>query len=64
MTPSTRSDWFKSTHSMQNGDCVEVRYASEDIAVRDSKRPGGAQLHLSPAAWAAFVSRLGSRDRA
>ncbi|MGW2020540.1 DUF397 domain-containing protein [Streptomyces decoyicus] len=50
--------WFKSSYSdSSNGhDCVEVAPTPDTIHIRDSKNPGGPQLHLRPAAWADFVA--------
>ncbi|MFD7511285.1 DUF397 domain-containing protein [Streptomyces sp. NPDC059853] len=37
--------------------CVEVATnVPSTVAVRDSKRPAGPVLHLSPAAWTAFLA--------
>lgn len=35
--------------------CVEVAVRAGDVAVRDSKDPGGPELRFSPAEWGAFV---------
>ncbi|MFJ3900313.1 DUF397 domain-containing protein [Streptomyces sp. NPDC090025] len=49
-------DWRKSSYSSsEGGNCVEVAAHPTTIHVRDSKNPGGPQLALAPAAWAAFV---------
>ncbi|MGW9171657.1 DUF397 domain-containing protein [Streptomyces decoyicus] len=50
--------WFKSSYSdSSNGhDCLEVAPTPDAIHIRDSKNPGGPQLHLRPAAWADFVA--------
>ncbi|MER5882496.1 DUF397 domain-containing protein [Streptomyces sp. NPDC001941] len=57
---STR--WIKSTHSDgQGGECVEWApslSAAGSVPVRDSKRPGGPRLHLTPHAWTTFVTAL------
>ncbi|MFJ6984406.1 MULTISPECIES: DUF397 domain-containing protein [unclassified Streptomyces] len=48
--------WHKSTYSSSSsGDCVEVAQCPDQIHVRDSKDKRGAQLALSPTAWAEFV---------
>jgi hypothetical protein len=48
-------NWFKSSYSdNEGGDCVEVAF-STTIHVRDSKNPAGPELHLTAAAWSAFV---------
>jgi hypothetical protein len=53
--------WFKSSYSGsgEGSDCVEVSF-SEPVAVRDSKAPDG-ELHLSAAAWTAFLTKSGGR---
>ncbi|WP_327704006.1 DUF397 domain-containing protein [Streptomyces decoyicus] len=50
--------WTKSSYSGQgNGnECIEVAPTPSTIHIRDSKNPGGPQLHLRPAAWADFVA--------
>ncbi|WP_063728002.1 DUF397 domain-containing protein [Streptomyces sp. RTd22] len=45
----------KSSHSNPFDECVEVATnVPGAVAIRDSKNPDGAILHLSPAAWADF----------
>ena len=53
--------WFKSSYSGdgEGSTCVEVVF-SERVGVRDSKAPAG-ELHLSAAAWAAFLTKSGDR---
>ncbi|MFC6882773.1 MULTISPECIES: DUF397 domain-containing protein [Actinomadura] len=42
---SRRGVWRKSSHSGSNGgDCVELAYVRDAVAVRDSKDPGGPVL--------------------
>lgn len=49
--------WFKSSVSSDNGACVEVALAPDDlVAVRDSKDPDGPVLAFSTEAFAAFVT--------
>ncbi|MBB1243821.1 DUF397 domain-containing protein [Streptomyces durbertensis] len=55
--PRPETGWLKSSYSMQNGDCVEVRHTGAGTSVRDSKRPE-ARLTTTPAAWAAFLTRI------
>lgn len=50
--------WRKSSYSGGGGDCVEVADLPHLIAIRDSKRPEGAALTVSPAAFTAFVHDL------
>jgi hypothetical protein len=53
--------WLKSSYSTSgnNSDCVEVAFGAP-VAIRDSKAPEG-ELHLSPAAWTAFLTKSGGR---
>jgi hypothetical protein len=51
--------WRKSTRSGING-CVEVAFADERIAVRDSKDRKGPVLVFTQREWEAFVG--GVRD--
>jgi Domain of unknown function (DUF397) len=46
--------WRKSSSS-GTGDCVEVAMDRSHVHLRDSKQPGGAQLHLTHSEWNAFV---------
>ncbi|CAL9406386.1 hypothetical protein SUDANB58_01553 [Streptomyces sp. enrichment culture] len=51
--------WFKSSYSDSSNpsDCVEVATTpGAAVHVRDSKRPDGPRLTLTPAAWADFVA--------
>lgn len=49
--------WRKSSYSTSGGEeCVEVAFASETVAVRDSKHPDGGQLALTPAAFRALLA--------
>lgn len=52
-----RSPWFTSSYSMQNGECVQVRYDVPVIAVRDSTWVDGPSLAFPAAAWSAFVAQ-------
>lgn len=53
---STDLQWFKSSHSSEEGgNCVEVAAHPHAIHVRDSKNLTVPALALSPAAWAAFL---------
>jgi uncharacterized protein DUF397 len=49
--------WIKSSHSgPTGGNCVETAALPDgEVAVRDSKVPGGPALVFSAAAWGAFV---------
>ncbi|MFE0374146.1 DUF397 domain-containing protein [Streptomyces inhibens] len=57
--------WQKSSYSDSNeaDDCVEVASTPGTIHIRDSKNPLGPQLHLTPVAWADFVTYAGAAER-
>ncbi|QLY32960.1 DUF397 domain-containing protein [Nocardia huaxiensis] len=49
--------WFKSSHSSGQTDCVEVAWLSEGmVGVRDSKNPAGPVLTFRPGEWDAFTA--------
>jgi len=68
--------WFKSSRSVSNGNCVEIKFRTSsrssggecvevaacvhEVLVRDSKDRGGPVLRFTPAEWKAFVD--GARD--
>jgi hypothetical protein len=53
------AQWRKSTHSGNQGDCVEVAPASEEVRVRDTKDREGGQLSVTGGAWKVFLGSLG-----
>ncbi|RMI31631.1 DUF397 domain-containing protein [Streptomyces triticirhizae] len=54
-----QSGWYKSSFSMQNGDCVEARRRTEGgLHVRDSKRTEATAIAFEAAPWAAFAQAL------
>ncbi|MFI9008883.1 DUF397 domain-containing protein [Actinosynnema sp. NPDC053489] len=62
MTANVR--WTKSSHSADNGNCVEVGGAAAEVLVRDSKNAEGAVLSFPPDRWAGFLAaarRRGTR---
>lgn len=48
--------WRKSSHSLNNGTCVEVAGALVTVAMRDSKDPDGPVLRFSRSTWESFVT--------
>jgi len=60
-TELTDVTWQKSRHSNPNGACVEVAVLSDgEIAVRNSRFPGGPALVYTRAEIAAFLA--GAKD--
>ncbi len=55
---TNKIEWFKSSYSGQNGDCVEARFLPNSVDCRDSKDPSAAALSFEPGAWGAFVANL------
>lgn len=49
--------WRKSTWS-NSGGCVEMALGDQVVLLRDSKRPEGTVLSVSPGAWTALVTRV------
>jgi Domain of unknown function (DUF397) len=57
----SRAVWHKSSHSGQNGNCVEVAANLPGVvAVRDSKDPEGPVLVVTGEQWRGFVAELRS----
>ncbi|MFI6048219.1 DUF397 domain-containing protein [Nocardia sp. NPDC051321] len=53
----TGAEWFKSSYSNPDGDCVEVAFLDSGlIGVRDSKNPNGSALLFTHGDWDAFTA--------
>ncbi|MGW4354331.1 DUF397 domain-containing protein [Nocardia sp. NPDC004582] len=53
------AEWFKSSHSGGQTDCVEVAWLGEGgVGVRDSKNPADGALIVTPAQWDSFIGRV------
>jgi Domain of unknown function (DUF397) len=48
--------WRKASHSVSNGQCVEVAADRAAVLVRDSVNPSGAVVAYAPAAWRTFIN--------
>ncbi|WP_433259756.1 DUF397 domain-containing protein (plasmid) [Streptosporangium sp. CA-135522] len=57
----SRAEWRTSSFSGSNGQCVQVAFLGEHVAVRDSKDAEGPVLVFTPGEWKAFAGgvRLG-----
>lgn len=51
----TQMPWKKSSRSSGTGQCVEVAFAPDAVAIRDSKDPHGHMLAFIPEEWTAFI---------
>jgi hypothetical protein len=60
MTPprARDRDWFTSSRSSDNANCVEVRFTGGEVGVRDSKDQGGATLTFAGESWTRFVGLI------
>ncbi|MBF6416675.1 DUF397 domain-containing protein [Nocardia cyriacigeorgica] len=53
------TQWFKSSHSQGDGECVEVAFLANNlVGVRDSKNPAGGMLTFAPSDWQAFTAGI------
>jgi hypothetical protein len=56
----SRAKWHKSRRSSATGQCVEVAYVGQAVAIRDSKNPGGPKLIFTRHDWAIFIRQVKS----
>ncbi|GAA3676646.1 hypothetical protein GCM10022267_74410 [Lentzea roselyniae] len=49
--------WRKSSRSSNGTSCVEVAFAGDDVATRDSKNPTGAVLRFTQRSWLVFLGQ-------
>lgn len=54
----SRAQWKKSSYSGNSGNCVEVAYLGQAVAIRDSKEPSGPVLMVSRDAWRRLLLNL------
>lgn len=52
----TLAQWFTSSRSSGNGNCVEVAFVDGKVAVRDTKDRAGGVLGFAGSDWDAFVA--------
>ncbi|MCW2903770.1 MAG: hypothetical protein JWO67_6035 [Streptosporangiaceae bacterium] len=50
--------WRKSSHSGNQGDCVELARLGAEVGVRDSKNAAAGHLTVSAQAFSALVARI------
>ncbi|WNZ08290.1 DUF397 domain-containing protein [Streptomyces sp. 11x1] len=56
------ADWFKSSYSAADNECVEVSHAAQRVGVRDAKSVGRRGFTVGSRAFAAFVASLKNRS--
>ena len=54
----SRAHWRTSSYSGSNGQCVQVAFVGNQVAVRDSKYPERNVVVFSADAWRSFSSAL------
>ena len=63
-TELSQVTWFRSSQSgPTGGNCVEVAFLpGGDVAMRNSRHPGGPALIFTPAEWNAFLAGVAHGD--
>ncbi|MEU8020993.1 DUF397 domain-containing protein [Micromonospora haikouensis] len=56
--PTPDRGWFKSSRSSNNAACVEVRFVSGAVDVRDTKDRNGPTLAFDGGSWSSFLTGL------
>jgi hypothetical protein len=56
-TTAPREAWFTSSYTNGSGTCVEVKFDSGTVLVRDTKHRR-LMISMPPAGWSSFVSTL------
>jgi hypothetical protein len=51
-------EWFKSSFSVANSACVEVRQDGATVSMRDSKNRSAGMLMFTRGEWRAFVDNM------
>ncbi|WP_328937694.1 DUF397 domain-containing protein [Streptomyces tauricus] len=59
---ATGYDWFRSSYSSGDNNCVESAHVPGIVPVRDSKNPEGPALRFQPDAWGAFLTLVKGED--
>jgi hypothetical protein len=50
------ADWRKASHSVNNGQCVEVASTHAAVMIRDSVDPSGPVVSYSARTWQRFLA--------
>lgn len=58
MNEMSQLQWYKSSYSSANGQCVEVAHLPSLVAVRDSKNPDASALVVPLDSWAMFLGNI------
>jgi predicted secreted Zn-dependent protease len=57
--PPSTTTWFKSSYSASNASCVEVRFDTHTVSIRDTKDNGnGPTITVTPTQWTTFLATL------